>query len=85
MKIVLALASAALMAVGLAASPANASTALYATEPAAQQACQADEVVWVDLDHGRFYHKAQANYGKSGNGGYACLKAAHAQYRESHD
>jgi len=85
MKIVLTVASAVVMAAGLAASPANAATPLFATEPAAQQACQADEVVWVDLDRGRFYHKAQASYGKGGNGGYACLKAAHAQYRESHD
>jgi hypothetical protein len=66
-------------------TPAHAGTALYSTEAAAQQACQADEVVWVDLDRGKFYHKAQANYGKGGNGGYACQKAAHAQYREAHD
>ncbi len=67
------------------ASQAFAATSLFATEPAAEQACQSDEVVWVDLDHGRFYHKAQANFGKSSNGGYACAKAAHSQYRESHD
>jgi hypothetical protein len=67
------------------ASAANASTSLFATEPAAQQACQADEVVWVDLDRGRFYHKTQAAFAKGSNGGYACLKAAHAQYREAHD
>ena len=65
--------------------PVSAATALYPTEPAATQACGADEVVWVDLDRGRFYHKSQANYAKSNNGGYACMKAAHAQYRESHD
>ena len=65
-------------------SPAWAGTALFATEPAAQQACVADDVVWVDLDKGKFYHKEQANYGKGGNGGYACLKAAHSQYREAH-
>ncbi len=65
--------------------PANAATGLFATEPAAQQACAADEVVWVDLDHGRFYHKSQNNFGKGGNGGYACAKAAHSQYRESHE
>jgi hypothetical protein len=65
--------------------PVIAATALFATEPAATQACGSDEVVWVDLDHGRFYHKAQANYAKGSNGGYACMKSAHAQYRESHD
>ncbi len=65
--------------------PAQASVGLFATEPAAQQACQADEVVWVDLDRGRFYHKTQSNFGKSNNGGYTCMKSAHAEYRESHD
>ncbi len=65
--------------------PVTAATALFATEPAATQACGSDEVVWVDLDHGRFYHKAQTAYAKSGNGGYACMKSAPAQYRESHE
>ena len=64
---------------------ARAATPLFATEPAAVAACGADEVVWVDLDRGKFYHKAQANFAKGNNGGYACMKAAHAQYRESHD
>ncbi len=79
-------ATALVLIAGLAgtASPARANTALFATEPAAQQACQSDDVVWVDLDKGKFYHKVQPNYGKGGNGGYACLKAAHAQYREAH-
>jgi hypothetical protein len=79
MAIVLAAASA------MSSFPAHATTGLFATEPAAQQACQADEVVWVDLDRGRFYHKTQSNFGKSNNGGYTCMKSAHAQYRESHD
>ncbi len=65
--------------------PSYAATQLFATEPAASQACGPDEVVWIDLDHGRFYHKSQSSYAKGGNGGYACMKAAHAQYRESHD
>ena len=77
---------AAFLVVAAAASmPATAATALFATEAAATQACAADEVVWVDLDHGRFYHKAQSNFAKGNNGGYACAKAAHSQYRESHD
>ena len=42
-------------------------------------------MVWIDLDRGKFYHKASANFAKGTNGGYACLKAAHAQYRESHE
>ena len=86
MKFLTGAAAAALVAASFAAPTiAYAATGLFATEPAAQQACQADEVVWVDLDRGRFYHKAQANYGKGGNGGYACMKAAHAQYREAHE
>ncbi len=86
MKITLAIAAMAMLAGSVAlSSTANAATSLFATEPAAQQACQADEVVWIDLDRGRFYHKSQTAFAKSSNGGYACLKAAHAQYREAHD
>jgi hypothetical protein len=85
MRISSGLASALLIAAAAGSLPATAATALFATEPAAAQACSADEVVWVDLDRGKFYHKAQPNFAKGSNGGYACLKAAHAQYRESHD
>lgn len=85
MKFLTGVATFGLIAASFAAAPmAGAGTRLYATEPAALAACQADEVVWVDLDRGRFYHKDHANYGKSNNGGYACMKAAHAQYREGH-
>ena len=84
---ILSAALAALLITAAAASipAARAATPLFATEPAAVAACGADEVVWVDLDRGKFYHKAQANFGKGSNGGYACMKAAHSQYRESHD
>lgn len=68
-----------------AALPASAATSLYTSADAATAACGADEVVWIDLDRGRFYHKNQANFAKGSNGGYACLKAAHAQYREGHE
>ncbi len=80
-----AAAAALIAATALTSLQASAATALFATEPAATQACGADEVVWIDLDRGRFYHKSQAAYAKSSNGGYACMKAAHAQYREAHD
>ena len=83
MKIAIGMAALALAA--MTALSAGAVAALYATEPAAAQACGADEVVWIDLDHGRFYHKSQTNYGKGNNGGYACMKVAHAQYREGHE
>jgi hypothetical protein len=85
MKILSAAVSALLITAAAASPPAQAATALFATEPAATQACAVDEVVWVDLDRGKYYHKAQANFAKGSNGGYACLKAAHSQYRESHD
>lgn len=64
--------------------PAWAIGSMYATEAEATQACGADEVVWVDLDRGRFYDKTKADYGKGSNGGYTCMKTAHAEYRPGH-
>jgi hypothetical protein len=77
--------TALLAAMATIAPPVSAATALFAIEAGAAQACGADEVVWVDLDRGRFYHKGQAAYGKNSNGGYACVKNAHSQYREGHE
>jgi len=77
--------AALLVTAAMGSVPALAATPLYATPEAAAAACGADEVVWVDLDRGKFYHKNQANFAKGNNGGYACAKAAHSQYRESHD
>ena len=74
----------ALLAVAASAAPALAATGLFPSEDAASQSCGSDEVVWVDLDRGRFYHKTQDSYGKGGNGGYTCMKAAKLQYREAH-
>ena len=85
MRILSAATAAVLIAAAAGSVPAQAATPLFATEPAATSACGADEVVWVDLDHGKFYHKAQDKFAKGNNGGYACQKAAHAQYREAHD
>ena len=85
MKIASSAIAVALLTATTLALPAVAATSLFATEPTATAACGADEVVWVDLDRGRFYHKTQANFAKGGNGGFACLKAAHAQYREGHE
>ena len=65
-------------------APSFAATGLFATEDAAQQSCGSDEVVWVDLDRGKFYGKSAGDYGKGGNGGYTCQKAAKQQYREAH-
>jgi hypothetical protein len=85
MKIASSAIAVALFAAATASLPASAATSMYATPEAAAAACGADEVVWVDLDRGRFYHKTQANFAKGNNGGYACMKAAHAQYREGHE
>jgi hypothetical protein len=85
MRILSAALAALLITAAAGSIPAHAATPLFATEPAAASACGTDEVVWVDLDRGKFYHKTQANFAKGNNGGYACMKAAHSQYRESHD
>jgi hypothetical protein len=85
MKIASSAIAVALFAATVASLPAVAATSMYATPEAAAAACGADEVVWVDLDRGRFYHKSQDKFAKGSNGGYACMKAAHAQYREGHE
>ncbi len=63
-------------------SAAKADTAFYATANMAQASCGAEPVVFIDLDHGRYYKAGQVDFGKSANGVYACEKAAHAKYRE---
>ncbi len=86
MKIASSAIAIALFAAATASSvPVSAATNLFATEPAAVAACASDEVVWIDLDRGRFYHKASEKFAKGSNGGYACLKTAHAEYREGHE
>jgi len=61
--------------------PAVAQSTLYSTEAIASAACGADEVVWVNLDRSRLYHKGQADYAKGANGGYGCLKQVSSKYR----
>jgi hypothetical protein len=61
MKIAFAAAIAAMSPLVRAAAP------LFATEGAALQACSGDEVVWVNLDHGRFYHKTRSSQFPSTN------------------
>ena len=73
-----------IVALAVLSPPAVAQVSLSGTEAAAAQACGADEVVWVDLDRGRFYHKGQAEYAKGSNGGYGCLKQVGKVYRPSH-
>jgi hypothetical protein len=61
--------------------PAAAEGTVFNTETTASAACGADEVVWVDLDRTRFYHKGQAEYAKGSNGGYGCLNQIATKYR----
>ena len=50
--------------------------ATYATPDAARQACGADPVVWADRYEGFFYAPAEAKYGRTGAGAYACRAEA---------
>jgi hypothetical protein len=63
------------------AGAAKAETGYYATANIAQASCGTDAVVWVDLDRGRYYPVSQNDAMKTGNGIYACERAAHAKYR----
>jgi hypothetical protein len=63
-------------------SAAKADIVYFASATVAEGSCGADEVVWIDLDHGRYYKKGQADFAKSANGVYACEHAAHSKYRE---
>ncbi len=62
------------------AAPANAASG-YSALSDAQAACGAESVVWVDLDHGRYYKPGQAEFGHAGSGIYSCERQAQAQYR----
>jgi hypothetical protein len=61
---------------------AKADTGVYATASMAQTSCGADQVVWIDLDRGRYYKIGQVDTSKTSNGVYACEHMAHAKYRE---
>lgn len=64
--------------------PASAAkAALFSSVEGAQTTCPAEEVVWLDLNRQKFFHKDQADFGKTG-GAYACVSAAKAKgYREA--
>lgn len=64
-------------------SAAKADVVYYASADAAEGFCAGDAVVWIDLNRARYYKKGTADFGKSGNGVYACEKAAHSRYREA--
>ncbi len=67
-----------LLATGLMAGAAHAVGNLYSTEEQARQVCVSDAVVWVDINHNRYYLAGSEKYGK-GDGAYTCQKATHAQ------
>jgi hypothetical protein len=51
---------------------------LFSTEEQAKQVCANDSVVWVDINHNRYYHASSAKYGK-GDGGFTCERTTRAQ------
>jgi hypothetical protein len=61
---------------------AHAQTTYYATAEIAQASCGTDQVVWIDLDRGRYYKAGTVDFGKSSNGAFSCERLAHAKYRE---
>jgi hypothetical protein len=63
-------------------APAAFADAMFASADAAQASCGADQVVFIDLDRGRYYKPGTEAFGKSSNGVYSCEKVAHAKYRE---
>jgi hypothetical protein len=63
-------------------SAAKADGAFYTAANVAQAACGSDQVVWIDLDHGRYYKVGQVDTNKTTNGVYSCERTAHAKYRE---
>ena len=64
------------------ATAAQAETGMFSTASMAQTSCGSEPVVWIDLDHGRYYKIGQIDPAKTTNGVYACEHAAHAKYRE---
>ena len=71
------------LALFTAAAPAFAYSHIYPTEAGAQATCPANEVVWLDLNRQVYFHKASAEFGKSG-GAFACVSAARDRgYREA--
>ncbi len=79
MALSLAVGSAILLSHGASA----AHPAIYASAEGAQTTCPSEEVVWLDLQFSKYYHKTASEYGQRG-GAYACVSAAHAKgFREA--
>jgi hypothetical protein len=73
----------AVAAVATLSAPAYAGGGLYPTEEGAQSTCPSQEVVWLQLQSSKYFHKTSAVYGGK-NGAYACVaKARSAGYREA--
>ncbi len=74
---------AAALVAGSFSTEAKADTGLYPTEAGAQSTCPSQEVVWLQLQSSKYFHKSAAVYG-SKDGAYACVtKARSAGYREA--
>ena len=54
---------------------------VYPTEGTALEYCGTDPVVFIDLDHGKFYMPNQPEYAGNKNGGFACYTQAARNYR----
>ncbi len=74
--------AAAMLMVAAAPLTAFAGAKLFKTADDAAQACGADEVVWVVLDHHKYYHAGAAKFGK-GEGLFTCGSQAKSEYIES--
>jgi hypothetical protein len=61
----------------MAASPA-APPAGFATEKEAEQHCQGDLAVWLDLPSRTYYYRGQQRYGATKDGAYVCRNEAKA-------
>jgi hypothetical protein len=61
-----------------AAPPASFPTASFATEKEAEQHCQADLAVWLDLPSRTYYYRGQQRYGATKDGAYVCRNEAKA-------
>ena len=61
----------------MAASPA-APPASFPTEKEAEQHCQGDLAVWLDLPSRTYYYRGQQRYGATKDGAYVCRNEAKA-------
>jgi hypothetical protein len=69
---------AALVVVGFFSALQAADLEQFATEPAAQQHCPHDTVVWLNIPTMIWHYKGERWYGRTKHGAYVCEKEATA-------